>query len=134
MLSGIRVLDLTGEPGFLAGKILGEIGADVIKVEPPGGDREGRRGPYLGDVEDPERSLPWLALNTSKRGITLELHARGGPDLFKRLVRKADVVLETFAPGTLEELGLGYKTLQQENPRLVHCALTPFGQSGPSAH
>ena len=134
MLSGIRVLDLAGEPGFLAGKILAEVGADVIKLEPPGGDREGRRGPYLGDVEDPERSLPWLALNTSKRGITLELRSHAGAELFKRLVRKVDVVLETFAPGTLEELGLGYETLRQENPRLVHCALTPFGQSGPYAH
>ncbi len=134
MLSGIRVLDLSQEPGFLAGKILGEIGADVIKIEPPGGDREGRRGPYLGDVEDPERSLPWLALNTSKRGITLELRSRAGADLFKRLVRRADVVLETFAPGTLDELGVGYETLREENPGLVHCALTPFGQTGPYAH
>ena len=134
MLSGIRVLDLAGEPGFLAGKILAEVGADVIKLEPPGGDREGRRGPYLGDVEDPERSLPWLALNTSKRGITLELRSRVGVELFKRLARKADVVLETFAPGTLTELGLGYETLSAENPRLVHCALSAFGQSGPYAH
>jgi len=134
LLNGIRVLDLTQEPGFLAGKILAEIGADVIKIEPPGGDREARRGPYLGDVANPERSLPWLALNTSKRGITLELRSRQGADLFKRLVRSADVVLETFAPGVMEELGLDYPRLQAENPGLVHCALTPFGQTGPYAH
>ena len=74
MLEGYRVLDLSAEPGLLAGKILGDMGADVIKIERPGGD-EARRGPYVGGVEDPERSLAWLALNTSKRGITLDLGA-----------------------------------------------------------
>jgi len=133
MLDGIRVLDLSAEPGFLAGKILGDTGADVIKVEPPGGDRARRRGPYLGDVEDPERSLPWLALNTSKRGVTLDLYTPRGAELFRRLVGTADVLLETSRPGTLEALGLGYADLRRVNPRLVHCALTPFGQKGPYA-
>ena len=85
MLDGLRVLDLTQEPGFLAGKILGDMGADVVKVEPPGGDLEGRRGPYLGGVEDPERSLAWLALNTSKRGITLDLEGERGREVFREL-------------------------------------------------
>ena len=132
MLSGFRVLDLTEEPGFLAGKILGDLGADVIKVEPPGGD-PGRRGPYLGDRADPERSLAWLALNTSKRGVTLDLAAPRGAELFRALARGADVVLETFAPGALAALGLGYESLRAESPRLVDCAVTPFGQSGPYA-
>jgi crotonobetainyl-CoA:carnitine CoA-transferase CaiB-like acyl-CoA transferase len=133
VLSGIRVLDLSEEPGFLAGKILAELGADVIKLEPPGGDAWGRRGPFLGDVEDAERSLRWLALNTSKRGITLDLDRARGQQLFRRLAAGADVVLESFAPGHMAERGLDWPALRAENPRLVYCALTPFGQSGPYA-
>ncbi len=133
MLSGIRILDVTGEPGFLAGKILAELGADVIKVEPPGGDAWGRRGPYLGDVEDPERSLRWLALNTSKRGITLDLDLGRGQELFRALAAGADVVLESFAPGHLAGRGVGWEALRAGNPRLIYCAITPFGQSGPYA-
>ena len=133
MLDDIRILDLTGEPGFLAGKILAELGADVIKLEPPGGDLDGRRGPYLGDIEDPERSLPWLALNTSKRGITLDLESQKGRDLFAELAGRVDVVLETSAPGWMDERGIGWETLLAGHPRLIWCALTPFGQTGPYA-
>ena len=133
MLSGIRVLDCCEEPGFLAGKILAELGADVVKLEPPGGDAWGRRGPYLGDVEDPNRSLRWLALNTSKRGITLDLDQGRGQQLFRRLAARADVVLESFAPGHMDDRGIGWGALSAELPRLVYCALTPFGRSGPWA-
>jgi len=133
VLDGIRVLDLTGEPGFLAGKILADAGADVVKVEPPGGDSARRRGPFVGDVEDPERSLPWLAMNTSKRGITLDLERPRGRELYRRLCAGADVVLETFAPGWLAERGIDHADLASECPRLVHCAITPFGRTGPWA-
>jgi crotonobetainyl-CoA:carnitine CoA-transferase CaiB-like acyl-CoA transferase len=133
MLEGVRVLDLSDEPGFLAGKILGDLGADVVKLEPPGGDTFGRRGPFLGGIEDPERSLRWLALNTSKRGITLALGRERGRELFRRLVARFDVVLETAAPGTLEALGLGWEQLRAAHPRLVWCSLTPFGRTGPWA-
>jgi crotonobetainyl-CoA:carnitine CoA-transferase CaiB-like acyl-CoA transferase len=133
VLSGLRVLDVTNESGFLAGKILGDLGADVVKVEPPGGDREGRRPPWLGGVADPERSLAWLALNTSKRGVTLDLRHPRGRDLFARLLDGADVLLDTFAPGELDELGLGWEAMRAAHPRLVRCAITPFGQSGPYA-
>jgi len=133
MLDGIRVLDLSGEPGFLAGKILAELGADVVKVEPPGGDLGARRGPWLGEIPDPERSLPWLAMNTSKRGITLSLREQRGRELFRALALRADVVLETFRPGTLEELGVGWEDLREACPRLVWCSLTPFGRTGPRA-
>ena len=106
MLEGLRVLDLSDESGWLAGKILGDMGADVIKIEPPGGDLAGRRGPYLGGVADPERSLAWLALNTSKRGIQLDLARER--ETFLALVRRSDVLLETHAPGELAALGLDY--------------------------
>ncbi len=133
MLDGIRILDLSEEPGFLAGKILGDLGADVIKLEPPGGDVFGRRGPFLGEVVDPERSLRWLALNTSKRGITLALASPRGRELFRRLAARADVVLETATPGSLEALGLGWESFHAQYPRLSWCSLTPFGRTGPYA-
>ncbi|HXK24834.1 MAG TPA: CoA transferase [Myxococcota bacterium] len=132
MIEGLKVLDLTDESGWLSGKILGDLGADVIKVEPPGGDLAGRRGPYLGGVVDPERSLVWLALNTSKRGIQLDL-ARDRETLL-RLVARSDVLLETFAPGQHASLGLDYAATSRLNPRLVHCSITPFGQTGPLAN
>ena len=135
MLSGLRVLDLSDESGFLAGKVLGDLGADVVKVEPPGGDLAGRRAPFLHGRADPERSLAWLALNTSKRGITLDLRAEAGRELFGRLVAGADVVLETFAPGWLaaQHPELDWRRLREAHPRLVWCAITPFGQDGPLA-
>ena len=133
MLSGLRVLDLTDESGWLAGKILGDLGADVIKIEPPGGDHEGRRPPFLHGVPDPERSLAWLALNTSKRGITLDPSRASGRGVFLRLVASADAVLESYPPGTLAGWGLGFEALRRDRPGLVHCAITPFGATGPHA-
>src|SRR5206468_885430 len=94
-LDGIRVLDLTREPGFFAGKLLGDLGADVVKVEPPGGDPARRRPPFWGGIADPERSLLWLAMNTSKRGLTLDLARPRGRALFLELAARADAVLET---------------------------------------
>ena len=131
MLSSIRVLDLCDEAGFLAGKIFGDLGADVVKVEPPGGDLRSRRAPFLGGVRDPERSLAWLALNTSKRGITLDLESGAGRAVLQRLLDATDVLLDTFAPGTLEAWGLDADALARQYPRLVRCSITPFGQSGP---
>lgn len=133
-LDGYRILDLTSEPGFLAGKLLAEIGADVIKVEPPSGDPARRRGPFVGGTPDRERSILWLALNSSKRGITLDLgHARGR-DIFLTLCRHADAVIESAGPADRRSLGardLGYETLCLANPKLVVCSISPFGQSGP---
>jgi len=133
VLASLRVLDLSDESGFLAGKILGDMGADVVKVEPPGGDLAGRRPPYLAGVADPERSLAWIALNTSKRGVTLDLERAAGRAAFGRLLAWADVLLDTFAPGALEAWDLGWERLHADHPRLVRCAITPFGQSGPYA-
>src|SRR5213594_2551866 len=88
-LDGTRVLDLTREPGFFAGKLLGDLGADVLKVEPPGGDPARRRPPFWGGIADPERSLLWLAMNTSKRGVTLDLARPRGRALFLELAARA---------------------------------------------
>ena len=132
-LSGIRILDLTAEPGFLAGKVLGDLGADVVKVEPPDGDPARRRPPFWGGAADPDRSLLWLALNTSKRGITLALDRPRGRELFLALAEEADVVLETEPAGSLAARGLGWETLHARNSRLILCSITPFGQTGPRA-
>ena len=132
-LSGIRILDLTAEPGFFAGKVLGDLGADVVKVEPPAGDPARRRPPFWGGVADPGRSLLWLALNTSKRGITLALDRPRGRELFLALAEQADVVLQTEPAGSLAARGLGWETLHARNPRLILCSITPFGQTGPRA-
>ncbi|MBK7972547.1 MAG: CoA transferase [Deltaproteobacteria bacterium] len=133
MPRGIRVLYLTDRRGHLAGKILGELGADVIKIEPPGGDPLRTRGPFVGGEVHPEASIPWLAANTSKRGIVLDLAELAGRADFLELVTVSDVVLESFAPGTMEDWGLDYPSLAAVHPGLVHCAITPFGSTGPRA-
>ena len=130
-LAGLRVLELADEKGQLCGKLLADLGADVIKIEPPGGEATRRIGPFLDGVPHPDRSLHFWHYNTSKRGITLALETADGRRLFYRLAAEADVILETFKPGHLASLGLGYEALRAGNGGLVMCALTPFGQTGP---
>jgi len=131
ILSPYRVLDLAGETGLLCGKILGDLGADVIKIEKPGGDPARSIGPFYHDEPDPEKSLFWFALNTSKRGITLDIETTDGQEFFKKLVQSADFVIETFSPGYLDKIGLGYSELEKINPGVILISITPFGQSGP---
>jgi crotonobetainyl-CoA:carnitine CoA-transferase CaiB-like acyl-CoA transferase len=131
MLSPYRVLDLTDEKGLLCGKLLGDLGADVIKIERPGGDPARSLGPFYHDEPDPEKSLFWFAFNTSKRGITLDIETAEGQEIFKRLVRSADFVIESFPPGYMDKLGLGYSALERINPRVILVSITPFGQTGP---
>ncbi len=133
VLAPYRVLDLTGEHGWLCGKILGDLGADVVKVEPPGGDRARQKAPFYHDERDPEKSLAWFAYNANKRGITLDLDARAGQALFRRLARQADFILESYAPDYLSARGIGYPALREINPRLIFTSITPFGQTGPYA-
>lgn len=132
-LRGYRVLDLTDEKGFLCGKVLGDLGADVIKVEPPGGSASRLCPPFFGDKPDPEMSLNWWAYNTSKRGITLDIAAGDGREAFLDLVRKSDFVIESFAPGYLHRLGLDYAALVRVNPSLIMVSISAFGQEGPHA-
>ncbi|MDP2919654.1 MAG: CoA transferase [Dehalococcoidia bacterium] len=131
MLSPYRVLDLTDEKAWLCGKLLGDLGADVIKVEPPAGDPGRKTGPFYGNSREPEKSLLWWAYNNSKRGITLDLESEQGRNTFLQLVSGADFLLESFAPGYLEKLGLGYTRLEAVNPGLILVSVTPFGQTGP---
>ncbi|MEK7354761.1 MAG: CoA transferase [Chloroflexota bacterium] len=131
MLSPYRVLDLTDEKGLLSGKILGDLGADVIKVERPGGDIARNIGPFYHDEPDPEKSLFWFAMNTSKRGITLNIETVDGREIFKKLVKTADFVIESFPPGYLDKLGLGYKDLEKINPGIIMVSITAFGPTGP---
>jgi crotonobetainyl-CoA:carnitine CoA-transferase CaiB-like acyl-CoA transferase len=130
-LSGVRVLELADEKGQWCGKLMADLGAEVIKIEPSGGEASRTVGPFLDDIPHRERSLSFWHYNTSKRGITLNLESDDGRDLFRKLAATTDVILETFAPGHLSSLGLGYEKLAESNSRLIMCSLTPFGQNGP---
>jgi crotonobetainyl-CoA:carnitine CoA-transferase CaiB-like acyl-CoA transferase len=125
------VLELADETGVYCGKLLADMGADVIKIERPGGDGTRDIPPFWRDEPHPERSLFFLYMNTSKRGVTLDIARPEGQALFKRLTRTADMVVETFPPGYLDGLGLGYAALKPINPGLVLASISGFGQTGP---
>ena len=130
-LTGIRVLDLSGELGVYCGKLLADVGADVIKVEPPTGDTMRRIGPFLEESDTWENSTHWRHYNTNKRSITLDITSDKGISLFRRLADTADVVVESFQPGYLDSFGLGYQHLKDDHNGLIFASLTPFGQTGP---
>ena len=131
LLKGFRALDLTDQQGFACGKILAALGIDVIKIEQSGGDPARAIPPFYGDTTDAQKSLYWEAFNTDKRGITLNIRNAEAQELFKRLVERADFVLESFKPGTMESLGIGYDILSGLNQRIILVSITPFGQKGP---
>jgi crotonobetainyl-CoA:carnitine CoA-transferase CaiB-like acyl-CoA transferase len=131
MLNNCRALDLSNENGFLCGKILADLGVDVIKVEKPGGDASRRIGPYWHDIPDPEKSLYWYVYNSNKRGITLDIETAEGQSVFRKLVQKADFVIESFPPGYLDKIGLGYSELSKIKSNIIMASITPFGQTGP---
>ena len=128
-LTGYRVLDLSGPMGVYCGKLMADMGADVIKAEPPGGDPMRRNGPFANGQVDTEQSLYWLHFNTNKRSITLDITSAGGAALLRRLADGCDVLLETFQPGYMDSHGLGWDVLSKNNPRLIYASLTPFGQT-----
>jgi benzylsuccinate CoA-transferase BbsE subunit len=130
-LQGLRVLDLSDEKGQYCTKLMADMGADVIKIEPPAGDPVRRIGPFYHDEEELDKSLYWFVLNTSKRGLTLDITTPRGADLFRRLAATADFVVESFAPGTMDQLGLGYEALQQQRPNLILTSVSNYGQTGP---
>ena len=112
-LTGLRILELVDEKGQFCGKLLGDLGADVVKIEPPGGEPCRHVGPFLDDIPDPERSLSFWHYNTPKRGVTLNLQTGDGRQLFGRLAATSDVILETFPPGFLASLRLDYELQPQ---------------------
>ncbi|MDP6716830.1 MAG: CoA transferase, partial [SAR202 cluster bacterium] len=133
-LAPYRVLDLT-EGGFnWCGRVLADFGADVIKVEPPDGSPTRLRGPYYQDRNDREHSLFWYSYCLNKRSVTIDLESAEGQRRFRELAGSSDIVLESFEPGYLDGLGLGYDDLSKINPAIVVTSITPFGQTGPYAH
>jgi crotonobetainyl-CoA:carnitine CoA-transferase CaiB-like acyl-CoA transferase len=129
-LDGIRVIDLSRVlAGPFCGALLGDLGADVIKVEDPGVGDESRTWPPHKDGE----SAGYLVNNRNKRGIAVNLKEPDGVALVRRLVANADVLIENFRTGTMEEFGLGYDALSRDNPRLVYCSVSAFGRTGPRA-
>ncbi len=133
MLSPYRVLDLSDDRGIFCSFVLGELGADVVCVEPPGGSSARGQGPFAGDVREPERSLFWWAYARNKRGVVLDPESPGDRDGLLRLIESADVLVESRKPGEMERLGLGFEELALLNPALVYVSVTPFGQTGPKA-
>ncbi|MDO8567845.1 MAG: CoA transferase [Dehalococcoidales bacterium] len=131
LLGTYRVLDLAQGPALLCGKILADLGADVIKIEPPGGDPTRRLGPFYHDEISPGKSLFWFPYNANKRGITLNIETADGQAVFKEMALKADLIIESFLPKHMRKLGLDYKSLSQVNQRLVMVSISPFGQTGP---
>jgi crotonobetainyl-CoA:carnitine CoA-transferase CaiB-like acyl-CoA transferase/predicted RNase H-like HicB family nuclease len=132
-LDDIRVLDLAGETGVYCTKLLADLGADVIRIEPPEGDPLRDVGPFWHDVEAADRSLAFLHLNTNKRSISLDFTKPEGRALFEKLVATADVVVETHEPGTLDAMGLGYDGLSKIKSGIILTSITGFGQTGPHA-
>lgn len=134
MLADYHILDLTDGRGYFCGKILAGLGADVIKVESPGGDSERNIELFNNGRLEPQRNLHWYAYNTNKRGITLDIQSRTGKQVFQKLLHKADIVLESFPPGYMASLGLGYQDLIKINPSVILTSITPFGQTGPYSY
>lgn len=130
-LTGFTVLELANERIAFAGKLLADMGADVILIEPPGGDPSRDYPPFLDNQPGPDRSLYWWHYHTSKRGITLDLDREGGREQFRRLVAKADVLLEAEPTTRLADLGIDYADLKSIKPDLIHVAMTRYGRNEP---
>lgn len=128
-LHGVRVIELASEHAAWAGKLLADLGADVIVVEPPGGHASRAYGPFLGDEPGPERSLFWWCYNTSKRGVVLDLDDAADAERFRDLAGGADIVLEGEPPGRLGALGLDHPKLRAAHPELIWVSVTPFGRA-----
>jgi crotonobetainyl-CoA:carnitine CoA-transferase CaiB-like acyl-CoA transferase len=133
-LDDLRVIDLAGEIGVYATKLLADLGADVIRIEPPNGDPLREIGPWWHDERAVGRSLSFLNNNTNKRSVTLDITKPDGRALFEKLVGTADVVVETYEPGYMDSLGLGYAALSARKPDIIVTSVTGFGQTGPHAH
>ena len=132
-LTGVRVLELSGERIAFAGKLLADMGADVILIEPPGGDPARAFPPFVDDRPGPDRSLWWWHHHTSKRGVVIDLETPEGREQFRALAAGADILLESEPAGRLAALGLDYEDLKADCPGLVFVSMTPFGRTSPNA-
>jgi crotonobetainyl-CoA:carnitine CoA-transferase CaiB-like acyl-CoA transferase len=130
-LSDVKVLELGDEKGELCGKLFAGAGADVVKVEAPGGGSSRLNGPFYHDQPDPKRSLYFWHYNVGKRGVTLDIAAPRAKAVLEQLIARSDVVIDSLPLDTLATLGLDWPALQKVNPRLIYLVLTPFGRSGP---
>ncbi len=133
MLSPYTVLDLSDGRGEMASMILGDLGANVVKVEPPYGSSSRRMEPFLEDAPEPENSLQFFAFNRNKRGVTLDVTTKAGRAALLRLAEKADFVIESAGPGEMAKLGLGFDAFEKANPSIIYVAISAFGQDGPQA-
>ena len=133
MLQPYRVLDLSTERGLFCAQCLGDMGADVIKIEPPGGCDARNIAPFVNDAPHPDRSLYWWAYNRNKRSITLNLDRQEGQVILRQLVHRADFLIESYNPGHLAQRHLGFADLSPINPALIYVSITGFGQHGPKA-
>ena len=127
------ILDLSEGGHNICGRLLGDMGARVVRIEPPGGSQTRLRGPFALDSSGNNKSLYWAAYNSNKKGISLSLDTEAGRQIFLRLVDRSDAILESFQPGYLDSLNIGFATLIKRNPQLVHTTMTPFGSTGPYA-
>jgi crotonobetainyl-CoA:carnitine CoA-transferase CaiB-like acyl-CoA transferase len=132
-LTGFRVVELASERIAFAGKLLADMGADVILVEPPGGDPARKHPPFVDDVPGPERSLWWWSYHTSKRGVVLDLDQTRDQARFRTLVASADILLESEPDGRLAAIGLDYDDLREVRPDLIFVSMTPFGRGSTNA-
>ncbi|MDO8615601.1 MAG: CoA transferase [Dehalococcoidia bacterium] len=131
-LEGIRIVDLSqGIAGPYCTALLAALGAEVLKVEPPGGDYARALGPFRGDVPHPDGGGLFAHLNGGKKSVTLDIETESGRVVLRKLLAQADVLVESDAPGRLASLGLGYDSLKASLPGLIYCSITPFGQTGP---
>jgi crotonobetainyl-CoA:carnitine CoA-transferase CaiB-like acyl-CoA transferase len=131
-LEDLRVIDLSqGIAGPYCAKLLADCGAEVIKVEPPQGDYARTLGPFPDDVPHHDKGGLFVHLNGNKKSVTLDIETQSGRTVLHKLLAKADLLVESYAPGHLTSIGLGYDDLKDELPNLVYCSVTPFGQSGP---
>lgn len=130
-LEGVKILDLSVlVPGVFCTMLLGDLGADVLKIEAPGAiELEGSSKKL--PKEEQQKAAAYYALDRNKRSIVLNLKSRAGQEVFYRLSRKADVIVEGFRPGVVKRLGVDYQTISELNPRIVYCSLSGYGQDGP---
>jgi crotonobetainyl-CoA:carnitine CoA-transferase CaiB-like acyl-CoA transferase len=130
-LDDVRVVEIGDERGEYCGMLLAGQGADVIKVEPPGGSPSRRIGPFYQDVRDPNRSLFFWNYNRAKRGVVIDLTNQDGRDFYAALLRSADVIVDSCGPSLMDQLGLGYEFAAGIDPDIIYCSITPFGLNGP---